>query len=319
MKNQPYFKISYRAAIGYGSGAVIALLVLFFATVVGAVEPLESLLNDPPPNIVSYQGSLAVAGSSYSGTGFFKFAIINISSGDGVSNYWANDGTGSGEPTQSVTLIVNNSLFEVLLGDTGLSGMTAPLTETAFYDANTYLRVWFSQQEDGPFVALEPNQRIGSVPYALRAKYAETGSAGLPSGAVLFFDSSSCPAGWSELTAARGRVVVGMPDGGTLRGTRGTAFQDQENRAHTHSVNPNPVSSSSTGSHDHTTGEPTKTGATLLDAGSPLIDFGRSDHLHNVDTNGSHSHNVDVGSTVSTVAGTGAVIPYIQLRICRKD
>jgi len=32
----------------------------------------------------------------------------------------------------------------------------------------------------------------------------------IPSGAVMAFDLAACPAGWSELTDARGRVVVGM-------------------------------------------------------------------------------------------------------------
>jgi len=48
----------------------------------------------------------------------------------------------------------------------------------------------------------------------------------------------SCPAGWSEFTEARGRYVVGLTGGGTLKGTSGTPLSDQEAR---------PV-----GQHEHT-------------------------------------------------------------------
>jgi hypothetical protein len=48
----------------------------------------------------------------------------------------------------------------------------------------------------------------------------------------------SCPAGWSEFTEARGRYVVGLTAGGTLKGTSGTPLSDQEAR---------PV-----GQHEHT-------------------------------------------------------------------
>ena len=43
-----------------------------------------------------------------------------------------------------------------------------------------------------------------------------------PAGAVMFFNLASCPAGWSELAAAQGRYLVGVPGGGTLGGTSGT-------------------------------------------------------------------------------------------------
>jgi len=36
-------------------------------------------------------------------------------------------------------------LFNVLLGNTDLSGMSAPLTSAAFEGTGRYLRVWFSE------------------------------------------------------------------------------------------------------------------------------------------------------------------------------
>src|SRR5947209_13030596 len=57
--------------------------------------------------------------------------------------------------------------------------------------------------------------------------------------ATLLIDTGSCPAGYTELTALRGRHPVGVPSGGTLAGTQGTALTDLENRpagAHTHTL-----------------------------------------------------------------------------------
>jgi len=51
-----------------------------------------------------------------------------------------------------------------------------------------------------------------------------------PSGAVMAFNLSSCPTGWSEFTQARGRYIVGLPSGGTLGGTAGTILSNLENR-----------------------------------------------------------------------------------------
>jgi hypothetical protein len=135
----------------------------------------------------------------------------------------------------------------------------------------------------------------------------------------MFFDAAACPAGWSELVEARGRAIVSLPGGGTLRGTRGTPLADRENRAHSHSVNPPSASTSSNGSHSHSTGEPTKKGGVGLTTGGFIITYGEDDHLHNVNSGGSHNHSVNLPSTASTSASTGEVMPYIQLLACKKD
>jgi hypothetical protein len=171
-----------------GRVAVIALLVILTELAAwglvdgaGASGVLSSLFAGPPPTLISYQGIVQVAGSPYNGTGYFKFAVVGSASGDGAANYWANDGRASGEPAAAVPLTVSKGLFNVLLGDTSLAGMSQPLSETVFGETNTYLRVWFSPNAAGPFEALEPNQRITSVAYALRAKYADNSLPG-PSG-----------------------------------------------------------------------------------------------------------------------------------------
>lgn len=127
-----------------------------------------------------------------------------------------------------------------------------------------------------------------------------------PAGAVMFFDRSSCPSGWSEFTEARGRYVVGVTDDGTLRGTSGTALSDLESRPvgqHTH-----------TGEFNHThpltviTTPPGPTG----NAFGVQWTFGGSAFVQTGGTSGGVLQIHEAGA----VPGTNA--PYIQLRACRK-
>ena len=119
------------------------------------------------PTVVSYQGVVTVTGSPYSGTGYFKFAVVDAA---GTTSYWSNDGTssGGGQPTASVALVVAGGQFTVLLGDTTLTGMTQALTPEAFTGTERYLRVWFSA-DGSAFTQLAPDTRIAAVPYALQA------------------------------------------------------------------------------------------------------------------------------------------------------
>ena len=43
---------------------------------------------------------------------------------------------------------------------------------------------------------------------------------GIPSGAVIFVTTESCPTGFSEYAAAAGRYLVGLVAGGDRAGTR---------------------------------------------------------------------------------------------------
>ncbi len=125
----------------------------------------------------------------------------------------------------------------------------------------------------------------------------------VPPGAVMMFNLASCPTGWQEFTAGRGRYPVGLNPGGKLGTTIGTALTDSENR---------PV-----GQHDHA----------ITDPG----------HIHGVPgiydsspDGGSGFATDDVGLTINTnsavtgitikpagtVAGTNA--PYVQLLMCEK-
>jgi len=53
--------------------------------------------------------------------------------------------------------------------------------------------------------------------------------AGETSGMIAFFDGD-CPSDWTEYIAARGRVIVGVPSGGTVGGTVGSALANLATR-----------------------------------------------------------------------------------------
>ncbi len=144
-----------------------------------ALSPPARALAGGAPAVVSYQGQVLVGGTPFTGTAYFKFAVVNQA---GTTTYWSNDATTSGEPANAVTLAVTNGLFNVLLGDTSLANMTA-LPAGAFSEPERWLRVWFSS-DGSTFVQLSPDRRIAAAPYALQAQEAANaaGLNGLPAG-----------------------------------------------------------------------------------------------------------------------------------------
>ena len=113
---------------------------------------------------------------------------------------------------------------------------------------------------------------------------------GTLSGAIMYFATSTCPTGWSEVTAARGRYIVGLPASGSVSSTVGTALTNSENRA--------------VGQHNHS----------MSGAGNPM----RSIPGPNLVPLGSGHSFTTMGNTdnAGSVAGTNA--PYIQFLVCQK-
>ncbi len=118
------------------------------------------------PQLLSYQGRVAVGGVNFTGAGQFKFALVDAA---GTTTYWSNDGTSvaGGAPTAAVTVAVNGGLYSVLLGDTTLANMTA-VSPTVFSHPHVRLRIWFNDGTNG-FQLLTPDQRLAAVGYALVA------------------------------------------------------------------------------------------------------------------------------------------------------
>jgi hypothetical protein len=109
----------------------------------------------------------------------------------------------------------------------------------------------------------------------------------VPAGAVMFFNLNACPSGWTELTAARGRYVVGLNAGGSLANTVGSALNNVENR---------PV-----GQHGH------------------VVD--RTDYTPVGSKIRAATGSVPGGSFPTSQAGNvaGTNAPYIQLLVCGKN
>jgi hypothetical protein len=127
-----------------------------------------------------------------------------------------------------------------------------------------------------------------------------------PSGAVVFFNLSSCPTGWSEYTAGRGRYVVGLPSSGTLAGTTGTALSNLENRA--------------VGQHNHAIIDPGHSHTYWLD--TDTVPDGGTGGAASEDTK-DFTLSTDSSVTGITVDNAGSVAgtnaPFIQLLACVKD
>ena len=121
---------------------------------------LAASANAQVPQLINYQGRISVGGTNFDGTGQFKFALVNTA---GTANYWANDGTASGQPATGVSLAVSKGLYSVLLGDTSLANMTA-IPASVWANADVRLRVWFNDGTNGSQL-LTPDQRLAPNGY----------------------------------------------------------------------------------------------------------------------------------------------------------
>ncbi len=123
------------------------------------------------PGIINYQGRVSVNGLDFTGSGLFKFALVNPA---GTVTYWGNDGTSTtaNEPTSAVTIAVNKGLYSVVLGDVSITNMTV-IPSTVFNNQDVRLRIWFNDGTNGSQV-LAPDQRITASGYAFVASVADT-------------------------------------------------------------------------------------------------------------------------------------------------
>ncbi|HOK77633.1 MAG TPA: kelch repeat-containing protein, partial [Verrucomicrobiota bacterium] len=120
------------------------------------------------PGIISHQGKLMVQGVNFTGTAFFKFALVNAG---GTTTLWSHNGTSTngGEPADpAISLSVNQGIFSVNLGDTSIPNMTHQITPDVFTNESVWLRVWVNDGTNG-FQRLLPDRRVASAGYALVA------------------------------------------------------------------------------------------------------------------------------------------------------
>ena len=146
-----------------------------------------------------------------------------------------------------------------------------------------------------------PWSRLSSIPSGFADNVDNVGT-GVPSGFVGFFNLGSCPSGWSEVTSAKGRYLVG---GGSTGATVGTALSNQENRA--------------VGQHSHSVSDPGHYHLTRREChgfncpgGAP-----KSQHGGVTDERTTSSGTGLSISSSGSVGGTNA--PYIQFLVCQKN
>ena len=191
MKTNSHLRI-YSPLISFFQRALALLLVL------APIDPLSAQV----PQLLNYQGRVAVGTTAFTGTGQFKFALVSTT---GSTSYWSNDGTSTAgsQPTLAVSLTVTTGLYALLLGDTSLTNMTA-IPNAVFSNSDVRLRVWFNDGTNG-FQLLTPDQRIASVGYAVMAGNVPDGAittAKLAAGAVTATNIASGSITGTKLAAA---------------------------------------------------------------------------------------------------------------------
>jgi hypothetical protein len=140
--------------------------ILPFCLVLACVATASAAVPDPVPGIINHQGRIAVSSVNWTGTGKFKFSLIDGSNGTVL---WHHDGTStaSAQPTGVVLIAVSSGLYSVALGDTSVGGMTA-IPMSVFRHADVELRIWFNDSTNG-LQQLSPDIRLAITGYAARA------------------------------------------------------------------------------------------------------------------------------------------------------
>lgn len=147
---------------------------------------------------------------------------------------------------------------------------------------------------------------------------AEAAYTPIPSGAILYRDATTCWAGWTIVTAARGAYIVGLVSGGTLHTLVGTALTDQENRPagkHNHNI--------TDAGHTHNgrqSSAPTAGFSAPL-GGYIAANTGNTSGGDNFTTSGVTGVTVDAGGggTSGQAGTTGTNAPYLQYLVCKKN
>ena len=160
------------------------------------------------PAVISVKGKVASASGLLNGQGYFKFALVDQA---GTTIIWRNDGTtnlpippgddGEAPDQTAVEAQIDKGLFSINLGDESIQNMSS-LDASNFSQDYIYLRIWFSET-GGPFVRLNPDQRLVATAFAVMAASVDDGAITekkLATGAVTFDKLQDGAVGASKLS-----------------------------------------------------------------------------------------------------------------------
>jgi len=173
-----------------------------FVTAINVIDGGGGYVSAPNVTITDATGTGAAAVAQVSGGVVTNIVIQNAGSGYSSSptvtiapppltivhgTFWSNDGTSSAgsEPASAVPVAVQQGLFTVFLGDTNLPNMQS-VPVSVFNQEDVRLRIWLRDGTNA-FAQLSPDQRLGSVGYAMKAAFVSEGGvsgAALATGAV---------------------------------------------------------------------------------------------------------------------------------------
>ncbi len=149
--------------------SIPTILFCCFAIVTCYVDVVTAV-----PMMINYQGKVEVNGELFGSeigqTGYFRFAMVDVESGTWTTLYWSNDN--QDPPVEDIELTVKNGLYNVILGNTDMPGMTHEIPADVFTNDTVYLAVWFDDGITGVQL-LEPYHRITSVGFAINAANSE--------------------------------------------------------------------------------------------------------------------------------------------------
>jgi len=221
----------------------------------------------------------------------------------------------------ALALILSNPTVQRnIVNAVGYSG-TGGWTATGTLGGQTYNANWAPNP-----TGYDVSGTVGtqSFNYAVTGSYPAVGvGGGAPIGSINFFEGTTCPSGWEEVVEARGRYIVGMNSGGTLKAVVGTALSNQENRIvgrHSHSSSGLGFSGAAVSAHSHgvyrhaagQSGGAQTRGAGSEDGGTLVSDNWATKIA------GAHTPTGSItGSTANSGSITGTNAPYIQLLVCR--
>lgn len=200
----------------------------------------------------------------------------------------------------------------------GLGLVFGALVPLAIYAATTKP---FTFTDGATISASQVNQNFDTVYSAVDAL--------VPPGSIIFFDGTTCPTGYGEVTAARGRVIVGLVSGGTLARTVDTALSNGQSTGHSHSYSEVPAHSHGLSDPGHRHNIITRNDDFNCSGdGSGYFGVARCPdngwYRWNAD-NAAQAEGTTTGISVQTAGvsspstSSAGAVPYIQYLVCRKS